>query len=316
MKKGLLLLFFVTVVNGLVFLFREKFAFTKYSTYAELYGACDGDCREKWADFLTPYSQTTLAEGRRLLQPLRLDTGATTWSKISAIGHHLYERFHRQGGYPADIIHRSDAVDAYKILSADTTQKIWCGTYALMFGFFCWTQNITNRVVEIYKPGDHHVANECYLPEEKKWVLVDLTGNILSVFQNGERLNTQDFVSALPTTSKTLAVQEAGSLATKPYRLFDERGSLPSYYGPSYPYFYYHDVHSSAVYHTGEKLKRYVLPVYWYEIFSPRPRGNFLFWLKPVFLALWLLLAGAVLFKLISQTRQTVRSTAARQRRL
>ena len=101
-----------------------------------------------------------ISEAQQLLKPLRLDT-AGTLSKIKAIGHHLYVKFHSQAGIPGDRMHRANPVEKYKLLTADTSQKLWCGTYAQMFSLFCFSQGILTRNVEIFKPADHHVLNEC-----------------------------------------------------------------------------------------------------------------------------------------------------------
>ena len=291
MKKRYLLLALLTILNILIYFFRDSFQFVKYSTYTELYAACDAACRDKWDDFLLPYSEASLAEARRIAKPLHLDTG-TTFSKINAISQHLYLKFHKQSGYPQEIIHRSAPVEQYKILSADTAQKLWCGTYAQMVSFFCWAHGIISRNVEINKPGDHHVLNECYLPETGTWMMVDVTNNIASAEQGNKQMNAQDFVAAFEKKT-AFTVRPAGTLQQKP---FTDVG-LKEYYSSAYPFYYYHAPHLSLVYRTQEKIKRYFLPAYWMEIYTTQPRGNFLFYAKLFFIGLWLILAGTIVFK-------------------
>lgn len=297
MKKLLASLLLVTAVNIGIYIYRDAFQFVKYSTHKELYGGCDASCRDKWDDYLLPYSEASLAEGKALLHSLRLDTGSTL-SKVSGIGRHLYQKFHRQAGCPADTIHRSAPLQQYKLLSADTAQRVWCGTYAQMFSFLCWSEGIVCRNLEIFKPGDHHILNECFLPEVNRWMMVDVTNNLLWAKEDGRLLNAQEYSRAI-ASPKSLVVQTANSAAPQPFAGFEHTRGTKNYYRPDYPFLYYHAPHLNLVYAPAEKWKRYLLPVYWYEIFSPVEKGNFLFWLKPVFLALWLILAGTTLLKFL-----------------
>lgn len=288
MKKLRLFFVIVTVINAALFFFKDSLQYIKYSTYDELYGFCDEGCVKKWDDFTLAYPSTSFEEGRKTLRSLRLDTGSTL-SKIEAVGHHLYAKFNRQAGYPQDVIHRSAPLDDYKILSGDTTQKVWCGTYAMMFAFFCWSQNVVCRYVEIYKPGDHHVLNECWVPELKSWVMVDITNNLLRAEGGNRILNTQDFVEALAKPD-SLVVLSAGLMERKRFPGFEQNSGVTNYYNAAFPFYYYHLTQAAIIYRPLEKIKRYILPVYWYEIFSSRPKGNLLFWTKPFFAVLWLLL--------------------------
>ncbi len=295
MKKLWILFLLLTVINALLFVFKDRLQYLKYSTYNELYAPCNESCKEKWGAFMRPYNQASLNEARRLLQPLGLDT-ASSLSKIIGIGHHLYTKFNAQAGYPKGALHYAAPLDCYKILSADTAQKVWCGTYAVMFSFFCWSQNIVCRNIEIFKPGDHHMLNECWVPEINRWVMVDVTNNIVRAEKSGQPLNTQDFVKAIGQPG-SIALLSAGTMERKSLSAFEQSGGVNAYYNAAYPFYYYHLTQPSEVYKPVEKLKRYFLPYYWYEIFSLEPKNNAFFWAKLFFAALWLILAGAMLTK-------------------
>lgn len=299
MKKLLLFFLLVTAVNAGLFIFRDSLQYIRYSTYEELYAPCNEACTKKWGRFLEAYSGASLTEARRLLRPLRLDS-ASTLARIEAIGHHLYIKFNGQAGYPQGIIHTAAPLDLYKILSADTAQKVWCGTYAMMFAFFCWSQAVVCRVVEIYRPGDHHMLNECWVPETKQWMLVDLTTNVAGAEADGHLLNTQDFVKALAKTPGLYLIS-ADSAQRRLSSALEQKRVLTSYYRPAYPFVYYHLTQPGVLYRPLEKAKRYFLPHYWYEIFSPETKSNVLFWAKPFFAALWLILAGLLLIKRFSK---------------
>ncbi|HEX8315287.1 MAG TPA: hypothetical protein VF609_09850 [Flavisolibacter sp.] len=295
MRRLLIFFLAVTIMNAVIVYFRDDFQFIKYSTYQELYGPCDENCREKWDDFLKPYSTASISEARKILLPLHVDKGSTLM-KIQLIGRHLYARFHQQSGFPNGIIHRSSPLNQYKILSSDTTQKLWCGTWAQMFSFFCWSQNIVCRNVEIFKPGDHHVLNECYLPEQKQWVMVDLTSAILLATRNEKLLNVQDFLANLQNPD-SLKIIPAGAQATQLFSGFPFNASVKSYYRREYPVYYYHITHTPTVYTGSAKLKRFFLPVYWYEIFSADNKIPFLFCIKLIVVGIWIVLGGLILVK-------------------
>lgn len=295
MKKRVLLFLVLTAANVLVYIFRDAFQYVPYATYSDLYAPCDSPaCREKWNDFLLPYSPASLTEAARLLPPAA-DTGSTL-SRIRHIGTHLYAKFHRQAGFPQDVIHRADPVDQYKILAADTAQKLWCGTWAQLMNFFCWSQNIITRSVEIYKPGDHHVFNECYVPERRQWVMVDLTHNLLWTEKAGRLLNVQDFLQGAPAPD-SVTVWPCDAQPPRPLSAFAQRSSIAAYYNPAFPFYYYRMTHAREIYRAGEKWKRYVWPTGWYHVYAPRKKANILFYTKLVLLAGWLILAGTIVFK-------------------
>lgn len=299
MKKLITLLALATVINAAFFYFRDNFQYVKYSTYKDLYSGCDEKCRQKWDHFSEANSPAVIREAQQLLKPLRLDT-AGTLSRITAIGHHLYARFHSQAGIPGDRINWANPVEKYKLLSADTSQKLWCGTYAQMFSLFCFSQGILTRNVEIFKPGDHHVLNECYIPERQQWLMVDLTNNILFAEKNGKLLNTQDFVSDRLAPA-FLSILTAGTLQLQSFSLFEQKSSVNSYYKTAYPFYYYHQTDTKIVYRPSAKLKRYFLPDYWYEIFSPTKKTTTLFYAKAFFAVLWLILLTLVILKIFNK---------------
>ena len=296
MRKRTLLFLFLTIINGIIFYFRDNFQYIQYSTYDQLYKSCDENCRQKWDDYLLPYTEASMQDARQLLKPLHLDSNSAL-TTLKFIGHHFYEKFHQQHGYPSDMIHTSDPVNQYKILSADTAEKIWCGTYAQMLSFFAWSNNIVSRNVEIMKPGDHHVLNECYLPEQKQWIMIDVTNNILLASKNNRFLNTQDFVAGLSQPELLTVLTADGIL--QPISQMKELTAIQDYYKKEFPYYYYHITHAKTVYKGSAKIRRYFLPASWYEIFSPVKRFAYLFYIKLVFIVLWIILGSLILLKRI-----------------
>jgi len=294
MKKVWLLFISVTLLNGIIFLFRDYFSYHPYSTKEELYAPCDENCREKWNDFLLPYSNEAIAEAKAILNPLRIDTTSTI-GKLKLIGTHLRNKFGKQGGYPSDTIHRADPLDQYKILSNDSSQKIWCGTWAQLISFFGWSQGIVNRNIEIMQPGDRHILTEYYVSELRTWAMIDLSHDIVLAQKTGKPLNTIAFLDALKTPDSIEVLTGSGEF--KPLTQLPGFESVHNYYRKEFDYFYYHNTHLAIVYSPAAKFKRYFLPDSWYEIYSFNSKSNWPFYVKLVFMVTWLILVSLILIK-------------------
>lgn len=295
MKKQLFFFAVITLINGIIFYYRDHFQYVAYSTYADLYGECNQDCREKWGRYLSPYPATSAREARTLLEALPFKPDSTLYN-LKEIGRFFYSKFHNQKGVPQPVFHSPDPVEGYKSLLADTTQKLWCGTWAQLVSFFGWSLKIVSRNVEIMRPGDHHVLNECYIPERKQWVMVDLTNNIQLASKEDRLLNAQDFVRSLRQPASVSVLTGNGTI-----KLLDQMEEWPAirdYYQAGFPFFYYHTTHLGAVYTTEARLKRYFLPDSWYEIYSPSPRVALWFYVKLFFIATWVILGSLILVKL------------------
>lgn len=286
----------LTVANLLVFVNRDHFQFTKYSTAEELYRSCDNECLGKWSRFLDRYPLKQLRTAGRILDTV-VTKGASTVEKVKQIGGFLYNRFNNQQGYPQPIIHRSDPMTQFDILSADSTQKLWCGTWVHMFSFFCWSENIVNRNIEIFKPGDHHMVTECYIPETKKWVVVDLTNGVLLARDETNFLNAQELVSKLESEQPFTILQALNDSGINA-KSFGRFPALQHYFG-GYPFYYYHTLRKQQNNSVAGKLGEYLLPNYWYEIFSSEAKHNYLFYLKNILILLWLILGGISIIKLV-----------------
>lgn len=164
-----------------------------------------------------------------------------------------------------------------------------------MLTFFGWSHNIVSRNVEIMRPGDHHVLNEFYLPELKKWVMVDLTNNILLVQKDGRLLNTQDFVQSLSQPETVMVL--TGDSMVNPLIKIANWPQIRQYYQEKFPFQYYHVTYPDAVYSPNAKVRRYFLPDSWYEIFTPSSKVAVLFYVKLIFVAIWVVLGSLILVK-------------------
>ena len=283
-RKLFLLILALSIANAFIFLFRDHFKYIPYATYNQLYGTCNATCIKEWTKIVV--SSDTI-ESKELLT--YADT--TSLSKIVFIGKMLYKKFHKQVGIPSAKLDSLDPFEQYKLLTKDTSEKLWCGTYARIFAFFCATQNIVCRSIEIMKPGNHHVLNECYIPEKNQWVVIDVIHNVLLAKSKDSLLDLQTFISKNERKEpiQIISVQQ-DTVINLP---LDH--SFTHYYKPEYPFYYYHAINPGEVYTPIQKMKRYVLPVSWFEVYSPVKRSNVLFHIKQLFLIAWLIVCTALL---------------------
>ena len=139
-------------------------------------------------------------------------------------------------------------------------------------------------------PGDHHVLNECYLPEEHRWIMVDLTNNLIVVRDNKDQaLDLIRFFQTLEAgkpAKAEMVSKDSNRLET--VEIF-ARAGVPHYYLVRQPLYYYHRVVHEQVYDWREKLRRYVLPVSWYDIYDEEGRSNLPFYIKDLLIGLWLI---------------------------
>src|SRR5690349_12275803 len=172
-----ILLSFLTAANLLIYIFRDQFQFMPYSTKSVVYGACGQECINTWQTFRDDYPLNELAEAKHISDSVIGDEQATP-KKILAIGRFIYEKFYRQLGSPSSHLNEASPLQQYRMLSASDSVQLWCGNFASMFSWFCWSQGIITRTVEIMRPGDRHVLNECYLAETGQWVMSDVTHHL------------------------------------------------------------------------------------------------------------------------------------------
>jgi len=283
-----ILLSFLTATNLLIYIFRDQFQFMPYATKSGLYGVCGQECINTWQTFRDDYLISELAEAKHISDSV-IGNETATPKKILAIGRFIYQKFYRQAGKPTSNLDQASPFQQYKMLSASDSVQLWCGNFASMFSWFCWSQGIITRNVEIMKPGDRHVLNECYLGETGQWVMSDVTHHLFLMRDSiGNFVNLADFREGLGNNTPMIAysVQDTTLAISK---VDANAATIRRYYRTSDPLFYYHRIDNSKVYSPNMKIKRYLLPVSWFDILDEEPHNNIFFYIKEVFLFLWLI---------------------------
>lgn len=256
----------LTVINVLIFLNRQHFEYKPYTPPGELYGYCDDECIEKWEDYMDDFPKEELKSAKNILDTVISPTETNSTRQILLISDFLRRHFSNRGGLPSDSLLAKHPVAQFYSLLENNNEKIWCGNWSNIFAYFCWARKIPNRIIEIMKPGDHHVLNECYIREDSAWALVDLTNNIIL-----PRDNEGNYHTVISYIKK----ENTGN------------------YQSGYPVYYYNRYNLKMVYSSASRLKRYITPDPWYQIVDPQNSGpgNLLFYIKIVLFYIWVILA-------------------------
>jgi hypothetical protein len=288
------LLSVLTATNLVVFIFRDHFQYQPYASEASLYAPCATGCMKTWRQFADDYPPADLQAAKKIADPV-IGSLRLTPARVLALGRFLYQQFYRQLGTPSAELLAASPMDQYRSLKASDTVQLWCGNFAQIFAFFCWSEGIACRNLEIMNPGDNHVLNECYLPETNEWVMVDLTHNLLLVAgAGGIFLQEAGFTKALASGEK-MKVWRAAPDSVNIGPLDTGKAALVRYYDKKNPVYYYHRTDNAKAYSTINKIRQYFLPFSWYDILTDGERNNTLFYIREILALLWLLALFAFL---------------------
>jgi hypothetical protein len=294
-RRTLILFIILSLANGIIFYFRDWFQYIPRASYESLYKECTGSCKEDWRTFIEPYPANELQEAKQISDGWIGRDATTTLAKVQRISQMIHHQFQARNGEPSAAFLTLSPLQQYKTLNNNPKEKLWCGVYAQMMEYFCWSQQIPTRYIEIMNPGDHHVVNECYIPELKKWVLVDAMSNLAGIRDhNGNVLNLQEFRNFVKNDGLVFASNESDTARI----LNKNEGFIQTYYLPDNSFNYHYYTSNEYAYRPLEKLKRYFLPVSWYEIYDSHKKSNLPFVLKLVFFTLWMVSIGFLLKQL------------------
>ncbi len=287
----------LTVINAAFFLRRE---YTDYKPYAEesgLYKPATGD----WKRYFTDFPAEGRGQTNQFLDSLLKGTDTSALVQLKKVGTFIYSRFSKQLGKPSLNDQLRDPWEMYRYYAEDSSRKLWCGHLAMMFNYFCLARGIETRMIEIKKPGDHHVVNECYLPHSGQWVLVDITNNQLLVSTEPGKLFGLAEFRRLQGKQDLVQVQTAGD-SNRLLKM--DTGYILNYYQPDFPAHYYKTVNPAVVYTHSEKFRRYILPESWYFILAKDPSANTLFYFRQGLLVAWLLSLVFFIIEYLGKMRQ------------
>lgn len=298
-KQLIIALFLLTVFNILIYVNRDNFQYKPYSTYNQLYTNCiDTKCLNKWKASQVQFSKTDLS-GAFSISKQRggIKENDNTHTKLQKIFLLLYVQFYDQLSRPTPEFSSKSALEKYFALQ-NNHEQLWCGNFGEMFLLFCTANNITCRYIEIFKPSDHHVVNECFVPETNRWILIDLTTNVFGINKNEQSFGLMDIQQKMVPQNFQIGYSDSNSRIQ-----YDASGkrltALKSYINSADQFYYYYNIDLKKVYTTTDKIKRYFLPSSWYELFSTVRTGNTLFFLKLLVFSLWCINSITLIFRIL-----------------
>jgi hypothetical protein len=296
------LLLLIAAINIFFFVNRNKFGtYKNYVSYDNLYSEKNNqpELRKRWNNTFRFNSNKEKDSARKLaISKAGIILKDSSFQKMIKIAKWISNEFRGiSKGQPIDSVLRLPMLEQYEATVKNQT-PIWCGTYANMFLFFCKASNIETRIIEFFKPGDHHVINECYLPELKKWIAVDLTYNYI-FFQNEsyKLLNTLDIKTAVEN-NRLLFVNQAVSDTLIVKKVDGKSIAWEQYLRFNPDIYYYKETNPAHIYTIKDKIKRYIFPVSHYSIFTTAKQSNIWFFIRTFFIYTLFLLIVYLLYRL------------------
>jgi hypothetical protein len=284
----ILIFILLTVCNILIFIFRNTFHYQPYRSYNELYLNCK-DCPQKWGqDYAAPTKKKEVYVATQISNSFIPDT-ASDFEKGVLIVDHIFSNLGHLSGRPSNDFLELSAMDQYLFSIKGGKDELWCGIYTGIASLFAASQGLTYRNIEIKIGNQSHMVWEVYLKNLKKWFLSDPTFGLLAVTDEYHNLlDLQTFKQKVAGRDKVFALKKVQD-KYQYIPINKEEPYIQQYY-PLYKSldFYYYHTSLQKAYSSSEKLKRYVLPVTWYEIYSGQDKLNLFFCIKITFLFFWL----------------------------
>ncbi len=279
-KKTLIILTFLllTLMNIVVFINRRHFEYEAYSKPEKLYAACLEECVAQWKQYEDDYPAGDRSQVKDLLDEW-VPVNGTTSLKIKKLAEFLLRHLDDQRGVPSVELMAKSPLGQFNHLRLHSEERLWCGNWSNIYAYFAWNRHIPTRIIEVLKPGDHHVFNESYVEELNQWVLIDLTNNTVMPRDSAGNLLNGFSYAQYKTAS----------------------GKEDPYFNTHYPWYYYRRYHLGSVYSPESRINRYLSPQPWYEILQTgnKPPGNFLFYVKLIVAGLWLVVFFVMIMNLL-----------------
>ncbi len=147
----------------------------------------------------------------------------TVSEKVKILAKEISDKLNSHRGTPSDYMDALPALEQYK-RAMSGQDKVWCGNLAEIFSFVCVCFDIPVRKIglgviydsssdPVIMNAEGHTTTEYYDVTEKKWLLIDLTFNLIDAYVTGyenHKLNILEFYYALnnPGIEKKLMVEE------------------------------------------------------------------------------------------------------------
>ncbi len=294
------------------FLKRDQFGnYTCYSSYNDLYHSDDASGRSltKWQRSLQQYSDEEKKAGKKFsAREAGINENEPDFSKSIKIGIWLLRSlWDCPAGKPPDSLEKLRPLELYKEIKV-LQSPIWCGTYGALYLFFCSCNEITCRYIESTGGPDNHILNECYIPELKQWIIVDLTHKIIYALDDkGKYLNAGDVINMYKEnrTDRINVFYLKDSLKPEKIVVDSIKSEWAQYLSNKNTLWYYYLIDLKMVYTPWKKIMRYLFPVNWYEVYLDKKKSNMLFFIRSSLVLAWLFLSIFIILKFFIHKRHS-----------
>ncbi len=193
--------------------------------------------------------------------------------KVEKIALNLLKELDGRRGIPDDSMDHISPYQQFKRASLGQS-KLWCGNFTSILAAFLEAEGLLSREVclegkagTVFTSG--HSLNEVFIPELRKWVMVDLTSKALLASVNGEYLNLLDLYTLhnLDNTGVMVKTLKNDSLLSSDYV------NLKAFYDPYFNQsprlvYYFKSQFQADTYSFLNKWKRYFFERPTYATFS------------------------------------------------
>ena len=142
-----------------------------------------------WTDgYFSKDSKTSIKEAKQRLNHLHINDLPHTLKKIEVLTSFLVSELKSSFGTPSDKMEDLSGLETFEA-ALKKESSVWCSNLAKIYVAYANLANIPSRIV--YSAGSisnlslsGHAFCESYIPEQKKWALVDLSSQISYITNN------------------------------------------------------------------------------------------------------------------------------------
>jgi hypothetical protein len=287
-RISLVVFLLLLLANLYIYINRNKgYEYLNQKTYAELHPCCDTTNAgiKKWYRNMDIYPAADVEAGKAFSQQeFGVLSSDSSYRKIQKILKALYRQFYinRRLADNSDYNY-AKPLTRYNILK-ERQYIISENEYASLLHFFSRSNGMLIRDVGTTGHINEHVFSEVFLPEQQRWVYVDVSGGIAGVRdkRTGHLLSSADIMIA--TDKKEISQLEINFIgdSTGTYHRADTLQQYFDYYfaGTNVLYFFYTVNLEGEVYKPWFKLKHYFTKASWHEIYTHLPMSERKFYIK------------------------------------
>lgn len=278
-------------VNLYIYKNRNKgYEFLNQSSYERLYPCCDSSDSgiTKWYRHMDIYPAAEVKAAREFSQTeFGISPEDSSYDRV----YKIMKSLHRLFFYNRRLADNSDynyakPLEQYKILK-ERQYIISENAYAGYLHFFSRSNEVLIRDVGTTGHINEHVFSEVFLPEEKTWAYVDISGGIAWVRdrRTGKKMNCADIMIAVDKKEvNQLEVNFLGDTAGVYHNAADTLQQYFDYYfaGTNVLYFFYTVDLEGKVYQPWFKIKHYFSKASWHEIYTHLQLSERKFYIKQV----------------------------------